>query len=335
MHLLRSAILLLAATALAAAEAEPGLQTVRLLAIGNSFSQNVLNQLPALARSGGRTLEFEHCMFGGARLEQHWARVEASEKDPVDPKTLYAGKQTLRQALSKRAWDVVTIQQYSFISHDPATYRPYADRLVAEIRGRAPQATVLMHMTWAYRRDDPRFAATAQDLETEANRAETTGIDRSALPPMRTAEDMHRLVASAYRTTAADLHLGIIPVGDAFAAVDADPAWGFRADPAWNPRTAVFPALPDQSRSLHVGWMWRKQKPAKAPAEAEPVQTLGFDGHHAGKAGEYLGACVWYAVLFRASPVGLDYRPEGMPADQARFLQETAQRVAAAEPPAR
>lgn len=324
----RACILVLClAAVLAAAEGER--QTVRLLAIGNSFSADVLSQLPALAQAGGRTLEYQHCMFGGARLEQHWARVEATDKDPQDAKALYGGKISLRTALRQQPWDVVTLQQYSFISHDPATYRPYADKLVALIREAAPQAELRFHMTWAYRVDDPRFAAVAQEQESEANQAEAVG---TKAPPaqMRTAEDMHRMVAAAYRSVAADLGLGIIPVGDAFARVDADADWGFRADPAWDPKAAAFPALPEQAKSLHVGWNWRQKDGQPVPGK-DGVIRPSYDGHHASNAGDYLGACVWYGILFRASPVGVPYAPKGMSAEHARFLQEAAWAVASAE----
>lgn len=334
MRVVHAAVLVLALSAALLAADGTERQSVRLLAIGNSFSNNVLNQLPALSKAGGRTLEFTHCMFGGASLEQHWARVEASAKDPADSKALYAGKLTLAAALAKQTWDVVTIQQYSMISHNPATYRPYADKLLAMIREKAPQATVLLHETWAYRNDDPRFTAAAKEQESESNQAEASRAKATTPADMRSSADMHRMVAAAYRGVAKDLGLGVIPVGDAFAAVELDPVWGFKADPAWSAKTAVYPAMFDQSRSLHAGWWWKK-KDGQPVLDKEGKPTLSYDGHHANKAGEYLGACVWYEVLFRASPVGNPYRPEGMGEEQAKFLQETAHRVAQAEAAAR
>lgn len=313
------------AAALCGADGER--QSVRLLAIGNSFSADVLSQLPALAKAGGRNLEYQHCMFGGARLEQHWARVEATDKDPSDAKALYGGKLTLRAAVKLQPWDVVTIQQYSFISHDAATYRPHADKLVALIREGAPQAEIRMHQTWAYRNDDPRFVPVAKAQESEANQAETTGA-KATPDDMRSSQDMHRMVAAAYRSVAKDLGLGLIPVGEAFARVEADATWGFRADPAWDPKTAVFPSLPDQVKSLHVGWYWKQKDGKPVPGKDGRIQPT-YDGHHAGTAGDYLGACVWYAVLFRASPVGVTYAPQGMSPEQARFLQEAAMAVVA------
>jgi hypothetical protein len=47
------------------------------------------------------------------------------------------------------------------------------------------------------------------------------------------------------------------------------------------------------------------------------------DGSHPTVAGTYLAACVFYAVIFDQSPVGLDYR-DGLPSDDAATLQSIA-----------
>jgi hypothetical protein len=52
----------------------------------------------------------------------------------------------------------VTIQQRSISSHDVTTYRPYAANLRDYVKKHAPNAELLLHETWAYRVDDPRFS---------------------------------------------------------------------------------------------------------------------------------------------------------------------------------
>lgn len=84
---------------------------------------------------------------------------------------------------------------------------------------------------------------------------------------------------------------------------------------------AAYPALPEQKHSLHVGWRWVKQP--------DGTHKLRMDGHHANAAGEYLGACVFYEVLFQESSVGNPFAPPGLGASHVRFLQETAHRAAA------
>ena len=68
-----------------------------------------------------------------------------------------------------------------------------------------------------------------------------------------------------------------------------------------------------------MGWNWKKQPDGQL--------KLGMDGHHASMAGEYLGACVWYEVLFGKSAVNNRFVPTGLDADYAKFLQATAHRA--------
>jgi hypothetical protein len=57
-----------------------------------------------------------------------------------------------------------------------------------------------------------------------------------------------------------------------------------------------------------------------------PEMTLwSDDGSHPSIAGTYLAACVFYASIFKQSPVGLSFH-DGVPDDQARILQDEAGR---------
>lgn len=281
-------------------------RTVRLLTVGNSFSRNATNHLGGLAEAGGYTLVHRPIVVGGASLELHATKVQTHEADPEDPKGRYANGRSLEEELRADAWDFVTIQQASLRSHDLRTYRPFAEQLADRIAKHAPTAKLLVHQTWAYRVDDPRF---------------TKPGEKEGEP--KTQEEMYRGLTNAYRTIAAELGARVIPVGDAFFLADTDEDWGFRPDPAFDPKTLQPPALPEQRHSLHVGWRWAKPK-------GGGEVTLGMDGHHANLAGEYLGACVWYEVLFGESAVGNPYVPKGIDPDDARFLQEVAHRAVVA-----
>jgi hypothetical protein len=281
--------------------AEP--KTVRLLTVGNSFSQNATRHLGALAKAAGNTLIIHRADIGGSPMQQHWDKAQLHEKNPKDPAGLYNTKKSLKQALQAEPWDYITIQQASIRSHDIDTYRPYAAQLKDYIHRYSPKAELLIHQTWAYRIDDPRFST------------------KKPLPgaPLTQAE-MHEKLTHAYRTIAAELGLRLLPVGDAFHMADTDPAWAFVPDPTpFDPKTAKRPALPNQKHSLHVGWIWKKQK--------DGTIKLMMDGHHANTAGEYLGACVWYEVMFKESPIGNPFLPKGLSAEDAKYLQETAHKA--------
>jgi hypothetical protein len=288
----------LAATAESTTQAKPA-KTVRLLTVGNSFSQNASRFLGNLASASGNVLVHHQAVIGGATMAQHWEKVEQYEKDPRDQRGFYSSKRSLQQELRAEPWDFVTIQQASIHSHDVASYRPYAGQLYAYVKKYAPQAEVLLHQTWAYRCDDPRFAAASP---------------KDGEPP--TQEAMYQGLTRAYTTIAAELGVRLLPVGDAFHLVDTNPSWGYHADQKFDFKKAQPPSLPDQTHSLHRGWSWEKGEDGK------PV--LRMDGHHAGTPGEYLGACVWYQVLFGENVVGNTFAPSGLAPAEIRFLQETA-----------
>ncbi len=279
-------------------EAQAAGKTVRLLTVGNSFSRNATHYLEDIVTAAHDVLIHHQAYIGGSTMAQHLEKAEYHAKDPQDSRGRYASGKSLIEELQAEPWGFITIQQASIKSHDIETYRPSAEQIYKFIKQRAPQAEVLMHQTWAYRCDDPRF---------------TKPADKPGEP--KTREEMYQGLCHAYNTIAAELGVRVIPVGDAFHMADSDPKWGYKPDRAFDFKSAKKPALPDQRHSLHTGWRWGKG------------DKLGMDGHHAGKAGEYLGACVFYEFLFGKSVVGNKFVPEGIEPDYARFLQETAHRA--------
>jgi len=278
-------------------------KTVRLLTIGNSFSANATRHLKDLSKAGGHTLIHNSLVIGGSSFQVHADKTKAEGKA-----RLYTNGKDLVANLTADRWDYVTIQQASIKSHDFSTYQPHAGFLRDLIVKHAPQAKLLIHQTWAYRVDDPRFA-----------------VKEPKPGEPRTQEEMYRGLTAAYNQLATNFGAKIIPVGDAFFRADTDAKWGFKPDPKpFDAKTAKQPELPMQTHSLHVGWAWKKPKDGKKT-------TLGMDGHHANMAGEYLGACVWYEVLFGESSVGLAFIPKGLEAEFARFLQETAHEAVQAQ----
>ena len=159
-----------------------------------------------------------------------------------------------------------------------------------------------MHQTWAYRVDDPRFKVAGPKAGEPKTQAE-----------------MYQQLTSAYSTIAAELGIRRLPVGDAFYLADTDEKWGYRPDTKFDFKSNDDNRLPDQKHSLHVGWRWAKGKSGKT--------ALSMDGHHANAAGEYLGACVWFEVLYSESVVGNGFITPGLDKAHARFLQETAHRA--------
>lgn len=272
-------------------------RTVRLLTIGNSFSRNAMNYFDELALCGGQTLVVQQATIGGSSMQQHLDKARLHEQDATDPKGLYDSKRSLKDYLTAEAWDFITIQQRSLASHDVATYRPSAEQLAAYVKRYAPHAELLLHQTWAYRVDDPRFHL----------------ADPKPGEP-RTQREMYEGLTKAYDAIATELGAGIVPVGDAFFAADTDVTWGYRSAGVVDLKSFAYPKLPPQTHSLHVGWRW----------STKGKQMLGMDGHHADTAGEYLAGCVFYEALFGEPVIDNPYVPPQLDADYAEFLRATA-----------
>ncbi len=279
------------------ARTSSALTEIKVLAIGNSFTENTTRFLPDIARAAGCKLTLGKATIGGSPLATHWANALLAEKNPPDPKAKaysYEGKPvTLKEILLAQKWDVVTIQQHSMDSAKVETYRPYAKELADYIHKYAPGARIVLHQTWAYREDDPAFKA---------------GF---------TQAEMRRRLQSAYRTIAGELGAEILPVGDAFENARLDPQWKGRfPDPAFDYARPPYPRLPDQSHSLNVGYTWGKDK--------EGRWRLDYDGHHANANGEYLGAAVWFEFLFGRSAVGNEFVPREVTSGDAAILARIA-----------
>jgi len=275
---------------------QTGPKSLRLFIIGNSFSQNASAYLPNFVKEKGVELTVGRAELGGHSLAQHWEYAEAAEANPEDPKGKpYKGK-SLRMLLSAGTWDVVTIQQASYLSADLESYSPYAKKLYDYIKKIQPNAEVIIHQTWAYRSDALKFGRIA---------------------PNQLAKDQHEMwekSRSAYHAIAKQLNVKIIPVGDAFNEVATDKVFGFKKDPGFDYTNPAFPNLPNQANSLNMGYYWKDNK-------------IVFDPNHANEAGRYLGSLIWFAVLFKKSPMQLEYAPGNVPAEFAAYLRTVAEKT--------
>ena len=128
---------------------------MKLLSIGNSFSQDAQQWLHQIAVANGVDLETTNLMIGGCSLETHWNHMtdgEAAyylERNGADCQRTI----TLPEGLALDEWDVVTVQQVSSHSGRPQTYIPYLAELVAFVKEKCPKAKIYFHQTWAYEID--------------------------------------------------------------------------------------------------------------------------------------------------------------------------------------
>lgn len=273
-------------------------KTVRLLAVGNSFSEDATTYLPQIVQASPRpcTLILQKATIGGCDLERHMRHADLHEVDPNDPegKPYQKKKKSLKDMLLAEKWDFVTIQQASPKSFHPETYRPHAKRLHDYIKKYAPTAEVVVHQTWAYRADEPRFG---------------TAFCASQ-------QEMHQKLCDAYTGIAKELGCRMIRSGDAVDRARRNPQWGgVFPDPNFDRKTAAYPALPEQSRSLHNGFSWKKEN---------DQWKLRYDGTHLNPAGDFLAGCVWFEFFFETSVLDNTFVPDKLKPEDAVTLRRIA-----------
>ena len=185
-------------------------KSLKVLAVGNSFSANAMRYFSDIVKASGNTVEAKNASIGGCDFARHMRHADAFEANPDDPEGRpYAGKRSLKDMLTMEKWDVVTIQQYSIESCKPETYHPHADRLIAYIKKYAPQAEIVVHATWAYSEGDKWFSDRAKNAAQPAS-----------------TDEMFKRVSATYEQFAKENGMRLIPSCYAIESARRDPAYG-------------------------------------------------------------------------------------------------------------
>ena len=134
---------------------------MKILSIGNSFSEDAQRYLHKLAKNEGIDLQTVNLFIGGCSLETHYSNM-------LNNNVVYElqrnGEKTglltsIHQALISDEWDVVTLQQASQFSANFATYTPYIEALASYVKKHCPTAKIYVHQTWAYEDGSERLQA--------------------------------------------------------------------------------------------------------------------------------------------------------------------------------
>lgn len=168
---------------------------MKVLAIGNSFSQDAMRYLHRLAKANGDKMKTVNLYIGGCPLSAHYINMN-NDSAVYDFEFNGEGtgiKVSIRQALQSDCWDVVTLQQASHESTFHDKYTPYIERLAEYVRYHAPKAKIMIHQTWAYEQGSERLTG-LMDYSDQA--------------------DMYSDIKNAYNRAAESINAdGIIPSG--------------------------------------------------------------------------------------------------------------------------
>ena len=139
-------------------EAERTEDTIKVLAFGNSFSNDGTMFIDDIAAADGKDIRVADCSIGGCSLERHYSNMFNGTTDySFNYRTIEGtkgfSKVSMQQALTATDWDYITIQQVSGKSGQIDTFEPYLRELLAYFKEMCPDAEILFHATWAYSAD--------------------------------------------------------------------------------------------------------------------------------------------------------------------------------------
>ena len=181
---------------------------IKLLAIGNSFSQDAMFYLHDIAKTDGIDLKTVNLYIGGCSLETHWNNIEsdASAYDYELNGTDTGRKTSIKEALQEDDWDYVILQQVSGYSGLIDTYYPFINHISEYVRLYAPQAKQLIHQTWAY--------------ELDSEHPDFKHYDNNQIT-------MYHALTETYHKVAAELSLPVIPSGDVLQSLRTLPVFDY------------------------------------------------------------------------------------------------------------
>lgn len=133
--------------------------TIRVLTIGNSFSEDAVeNYLHDVGKADGVILIIGNLYIAGCSLETHWSKAQndspaySYRKISADGIKTTTPNTRMSSAISDEKWDFISFQQVSSNAGIYASYFPYLSNLFDYVKTKATnqQVKYILHMTWAY-----------------------------------------------------------------------------------------------------------------------------------------------------------------------------------------
>ena len=133
---------------------------IRILFIGNSFSDDTAEYMPNICKNLGYTnVEIGNLVIGGCEIDTHYYNALYGypnyefryHNGKAWDKKVGGKNQTFAFGVGYTDWDIISLQQVSGNSGLPETYSNL-DNLATEVKKIAtnPNAEIVFNMTWAY-----------------------------------------------------------------------------------------------------------------------------------------------------------------------------------------
>ena len=131
-------------------------ESVKILAIGNSFSVDAMEYLwPLLRDAGYKNITLGNLYIGGCTLQTHASNLTNGAAaytyySNTTGKWSSTGGYSALAALASQEWDYISVQQASGYSGLADSYEPYLTTILDIVKSKCPKAKIMWHMTWAY-----------------------------------------------------------------------------------------------------------------------------------------------------------------------------------------
>lgn len=132
------------------------IEPLKILAIGNSWTENATDQLGTILEDLGYKVELSRTYLGSASLMDY-----ANNLNTCDSILIFSTwqngrwvkndeKVNLMDVVEMRDWDIVTLQQRSGTACSYTTYQPHLNKLLNYIYSQDIVPLVYYHVTWSY-----------------------------------------------------------------------------------------------------------------------------------------------------------------------------------------
>lgn len=134
-------------------------KTLKILAIGNSFSTDCMQYLYDIAKSGGvEEIVLGNLYYGGCSLAQHLGFAKSDSPSYTYYKNTSGKWESTKSykmsaAIADEKWDYISFQQTSKTCGLVSSYGKTLTELLDIVEAKAPDAKFIWNMTWAYQQD--------------------------------------------------------------------------------------------------------------------------------------------------------------------------------------
>lgn len=133
---------------------------IKILAIGNSFSEDATWYLHELGSIYDLDLDVYNLYIGGCNFETHYNNIKNDAKlYQVQQNGTYTSQYvSIDEMLRKEKWDIIFTQQASHDSGWRPTFDPFLELIVEKIKSVCPTAKICLMKTWSYDTDSTHSA---------------------------------------------------------------------------------------------------------------------------------------------------------------------------------